>query len=125
MDESHCMKRMQQSYEEWEKASECETIEDRIAFYCSDKNLDVIPVVSYIGTFDLGKYEKYYRSLDCVGNVSGGAGILSVVICNKETFRFNVTTNLTEWGKYQEALIETLTMLKLPFTEIRTDYCIG
>lgn len=125
MDESHCIKRMQQSYEEWEKASECETIEDRIAFYCSDKNLDVIPVVSYIGTFDLGKYEKYYRSLDCVGNVSGGAGILSVVICNKETFRFNVTTNLTEWGKYQEALIETLTMLKLPFTEIRTDYCIG
>lgn len=124
MDESHCMKRMQQSYENWKKASNCKSIEDRIAYYCGDKNLEVIPVVSYIGNFDLGKYEKYYRSVDCIVNVSGKSGILMMVIDNKESFRFNVTTTLTEWSKYQEALMETLAILKLPFTEIRTDYCI-
>ena len=124
MDECHCMNRMQKSYEHWKKASECKTIEDRIEYYCSGKNLNVIPVVSYIGTFDLGKYEKYYKSLDCIVNVSGVAGILVMVIHNKETFRLNFTTTLTDWNKYQDTLIETLKMLELPFTELRTDYCI-
>ena len=124
MDEWHCVHKMQESYEHWKKASECKTIEDRIEYYCSDKSLSFVPVVSYIGTFDLEKYEKYYKSLDCIVKVSGAAGILVMVICNKNSFRLNFTTTLTEWDKYQETLIEILKMLKMPFTELRTDYCI-
>lgn len=123
MDECHCMHRMQESYAHWKKASESKTIEDRINYYCSDNGLNNIPVVSYIGTFDLGEYEKYYKSLDCIVNVSGTAGILVMVVCNKESFRLNFTTTLTDWNKYQTALIEALKTLKLPFTVLKTDYC--
>lgn len=117
MDGENALFRMQGSYEEWLRASDCQTVQERTAFYHSTDNLDSFPIVSYIGILDTGDYENYYEKADCFAKVSGQAGFLVVVTSNKGMFHFHITSTVKEWRKYLEVILQILNENQIPYTE--------
>lgn len=108
MDKGNAVPLMQRSYEEYLEASRCATAAEREAFYHRGGNLDLLPIVSCVGIFDLGPYERYYEKADSFVTVSGRAGFLMSVVSNKGRFLFNLTSTVKEWEKYLAVMLRVL-----------------
>ena len=111
-----CLSKMEYSKKRWQEASKINGVEKRCEFYNSNDGLSAKPLVSYVGKLDLEQYKSYYEHIYQYLKVSGEAGILLFVFCERGLFRFCITSSLVDWSKYMEAFTNFLDKIGIPYS---------
>lgn len=112
--ESNCIPLMEHSHMQWLYACRKESIRERKRFYEESGGLDSVPIVVYVGSFALDRYDTYYDHISQYVKVAGQAGIMLSIMCVHDTFHMNLTTNLKNADAYIKGMTDFMSGQGIP-----------
>ena len=110
------MSRMNSSKERWLEACKFHTIRERTDYYETGEGLDEVPIVTYPGSLDIGKYEEKVKEFHPYAPIFGKAGISMAINYHHNNFELNISSNLKDWDKYLDSLSFFLKEIGMPTT---------